>query len=232
MLIDVLRTLAAGRDTFIRHLCISSLLRRLDARTVLDVGGEGCMNIFAGQAKVTTVNIRSGRGVDHVIAGDRLPFAEGSFDAVISVDTLEHLAKGDRPGFIQEMARVAGKGVILCAPLGTPEHIKYEKHLLANGKLPESDAEYLKEHIDNGLPTPQEVDELAKLYSGKLFFQGDFRGLGKAPRGRLRSLSGNIFANLGLVIFWGNGKLFEYEFTPYTNRFFLVVEKQLPKAAN
>ena len=51
----------------------------------------------------------------------KLPFKDNSFDVAVSCDTLEHIPKKDRLTFINEMARVCRKGVVLCAPLGTAE---------------------------------------------------------------------------------------------------------------
>jgi len=227
MLIDLLRQLATGRDTFTRHLCVSELLRRIGAKTVIDIGGEGRLKIFTGNAKVSSANITAGRGVDHIIKGSELPFEDGSFDAAVSVDTLEHISREARSRFIGEMHRIAKKGLVLCAPLGTIEHISYEKQLLESGNLSGRDAEYLKEHVMNGLPTPEELIMVASKYNGKLFYQGDFRGLGVVKKGRAGIVAGNIMGNLATILFWNNARHLKAEFTPHTNRFYFVVNKSL-----
>jgi SAM-dependent methyltransferase len=56
------------------------------------------------------------RGPDVLYSGDRLPFADGSFDTVLNVQVLEHTP---RPGqLVREMARVLAKDglLILLAP--------------------------------------------------------------------------------------------------------------------
>ena len=46
----------------------------------------------------------------------RLPFADGSFDTVISLDALEHVPPADRAGFVTEVARVAARRAIIACP--------------------------------------------------------------------------------------------------------------------
>jgi len=47
-----------------------------------------------------------------------LPFCQNAFDDVICVDTLEHLARAERPRAIRELIRVARKRVIISGPAG------------------------------------------------------------------------------------------------------------------
>ncbi len=56
----------------------------------------------------------------HRIPEDRLPFAEGQFDCVVSIDVLEHLADDHR--FLQEMRRVLRPGgrAVVTVPNGDP----------------------------------------------------------------------------------------------------------------
>lgn len=222
---QILKQLASGRDTFIRHLCVRELLRQMNVKTVIDIGGEGRLGWFIRNARISTANIHKAEGIDHLLSGKTMPFSDASFDAAVSVDTLEHLPGEARPHFIEEMIRITGKIMILCAPLGTPEHIQYEKHLLENGVIASADAKYLQEHIINGLPTPEELVALATKYKGKLFYQGDFRGLGAAKKNRAGILAGNIIGNLGTILFWNNARHLLANHTPYTNRFYFVVNK-------
>ena len=225
MLIQILRQLVCGRDTFIRHLCVRELLRQMDVKTVIDVGGEGRLGLFIRNARVSTANVHKGEGIDHLISGKTMPFADASFDAAVSVDTLEHLPGEARPHFIEEMFRVSRIGIIVCAPLGTPQHNQYEKQLLVNGVVADADAKYLQEHVDNGLPTPDEVASLASKYHGSLLYQGDFRGHVRGFKHRIYNLIRNLITNLGSAIFWNKDKILNTKHTPYTNRFFLVAFK-------
>ena len=51
---------------------------------------------------------------------ERLPFADSSFDYAVSLDMFEHLPSGIREPSVQELCRVARKGVIVGFPVGRP----------------------------------------------------------------------------------------------------------------
>ena len=54
-------------------------------------------------------------GVERPVQGDlsRLPFADGTFDAVLSIDVLPHLPRGAEPAAVRELARVLAPGGLL-----------------------------------------------------------------------------------------------------------------------
>ena len=106
---------------------MGALLQEFHPQKILDVGGEGFLPYFI-DATVVSVNVKDR---EILYNGERLPFEDSSFDAVVSLDTLEHLPKGRRVEFCTEMVRVARDVVILSAPLGTPEHVEFEKQWIA-----------------------------------------------------------------------------------------------------
>jgi O-antigen biosynthesis protein len=85
--------------------------------------------------------------------GTALRFDDGSFDLVVSADTLEHIPQHARAAFWHELLRVARHGVILLAPFGTDE-VEAAEALLFEYIKAELHAEHqqLKEHRDYGLP--------------------------------------------------------------------------------
>lgn len=89
----------------------------------LDVNGSYKPLFDAPRWQYTGLDLLSGKNVD-IVAGDpyRYPFADHSFDVVISGSTLEHVE--DMHAFIKEAARIMKKDGILCmiAPWTYPEH--------------------------------------------------------------------------------------------------------------
>jgi ubiquinone/menaquinone biosynthesis C-methylase UbiE len=212
-----------GSDTFIRHRLIVALVRKFNPITILDVGGEGMLKLFLPRVQVTAANVKS---ADICYSGDELPLNDNSFDLVVSLDTIEHLPNHKRKDFLYELYRVSRKGFILCAPLGTPEHVAYEKKILDSRKVSEHSNPYLAEHVKYGLPTPGEVSEMVRLLSAQVFYQGDFRKV-KPSENRymyfqlLAQTAGNILVDA----FWQDSKYYRSSFTQYTNRFFLIANK-------
>ena len=81
-----------------------------------------------------------------------LPFVDGAFDTVVSLDALEHVPPADRSGFVAEIARVAaGRAVVVCpcddaGPLDEMLRRMYARR-------GEAAPDWLWEHAEHGLPT-------------------------------------------------------------------------------
>jgi ubiquinone/menaquinone biosynthesis C-methylase UbiE len=83
--------------------------------TVLDVatgGGHVARRLREAGAKVVTVDTAPGMQPDVIAPADHLPFADSSFDAVTCRIAAHHFP--DVLAALQEMARVAGKRVVVC----------------------------------------------------------------------------------------------------------------------
>jgi hypothetical protein len=172
-------------DLYERHAVTGQLLRaklgdREDRVRILDVGGRAdLLERFLGY-QVVSVN-PDGSG-DLAGSGFALPFADGSFSAVVSIDTLEHLPPEKRSPFLRECFRVAQAYLLVAAPLGSEGHRAYEERL--DRLYREAYGEphlYLSEHVRFGLPDVAELDRLAddlsiveswRLYAGDYIWQG------------------------------------------------------------
>jgi hypothetical protein len=120
---------------------------------ILDVGGSPITSRFLFNYAVLSANVLMGAGVQLQCDGSRLPLADGSFDAVITVDTLEHVPEVSRAAFIHELVRVSSSFVIITGPFANGYNEVAEKTLndfLVN--VVGSQHWFLTEHLENGLP--------------------------------------------------------------------------------
>lgn len=97
-----------------------------------------------------------------VVARGRLPFRDRSFDAVISLDTLEHVPRWFRQLFIDEMFRIARRYVIV----GFPEGEAAERHDAdMEGYFVRQNAaahEFFVEHREYKIPRQDDVSTYLK----------------------------------------------------------------------
>lgn len=222
------RKYISGFDTFIRHRLVAELTDQFSPATILDVGGEGALRFFVPEVEITTANIKE---ADICYTGGRLPLSDGSFDLVVSLDTVEHLPRERRREFMTDLFRVSRKGIIVCAPLGTPEHSAYEKKVLDSGMLSGPSRDYLSQHASFGLPTAAEVSQIAALFKASIHYQGDFReikpGRSRSEISAYLSLICQAVNNMLINSLWDPKKHLKDSFCPYTNRFFLVARKNV-----
>lgn len=132
------------------------------SRSVLEVG--------SGTQGIARYLMRPVIGVDRVFDGPvnpnlipvagsvlNLPFGDRSFDAVICVDTLEHLPQEARPLALRELLRVAKERVVVSGPMGTfaaNGDAGYAEHVArTGGVLPP----WLEEHLRYGIPALAEI---------------------------------------------------------------------------
>jgi len=167
-----------GIDYWRRYACVAQRIRRLDGiGTVLDVGGSGgAVREFldASHYSLCVLDIsmhalRSSR--DHrlaLVCGDGccLPFGDDTFDVVVSVDSLEHVADSRKAIYCHELKRVARRYVIIHCPAdsydgqfqGTACDVKFLEWHRRRFKKDEPNT---LQHLNSGLP---KVDELLRLF--------------------------------------------------------------------
>ena len=88
----------------------------------------------------------------------RLPFKDNSFDIVLSVDTLEHLNRGDMIKMVREADRVARRHIFFTYPVG---FTKYHEKIVKTWKKSHL-TKSLEEHLHGGTATGHEIPEALK----------------------------------------------------------------------
>lgn len=101
--------------------------------------------------------------------GCQLPFVNNSFDIVLSLDTLEHIDKGRRIKFTDELKRVTKEKIIIHVPLAPVAIIGDKKFAKTHKRLFRVENRPTKEHIMFGQPTQKELKELFPKCELKLF---------------------------------------------------------------
>jgi SAM-dependent methyltransferase len=216
-------------DTWERHFFVARFAA--GAKTVLDVGGIAeQLAAFMPAAEVTALNVGDERADVH-FDGLRIPYPDAAFEAVVSLDVLEHIDRESRAVHLAELARVAAHRVVLCCPLGTPEHVEAERELAAwYRQTVGSPHRFLEEHIERGLPSEGEIGGLAASagLEATLYFHGDFRRANDLfrlstrlrQRPTPRSLATYAAARLDLR----RDRELASTSGPWTNRVFVVAE--------
>jgi hypothetical protein len=178
-------------DLFARYRIAAQLVEAVhpDARArLLDVGGGpgGTLSSFLPGHDVIASDISlpshwHSAAPDLVLAdGAALPFADGAFDVVVSLDTLEHVPDERRDGLVAELVRASRGWVLVGCPCATPGVAAADAALLSLVRTrfgEEFDSVgVLTEHITLGHPDPERIGsaleaagaEVARFPSGRL----------------------------------------------------------------
>lgn len=149
-------------DRYDRYVEIARLVRSSlgpGAHRVLDVGDTaGYLTLLEPELWVVGLDIaleaeRLDGNRPLLGDGSRLPFADDTFDAVVSSDVLEHVLPDRRGAFLAELRRVSRELVVVAAPFDSPgvagaEDLVRRYAALALG----APQPQLEEHRERGLP--------------------------------------------------------------------------------
>lgn len=135
-------------------------------KNILDVGGLGSFLDKIIDIPITILDSEAGDTKEEQRGDgarmDSIP--DGTYDIVITSDTLEHIPRKDRKLFIKELFRVSKDLVILCAPFSdygaTEQEMLVQRFYKAFMGTPHR---WLKEHSDYVLP--KEVETLEQFKS-------------------------------------------------------------------
>jgi len=158
---------AFQRCETVRHLLNWSLP---GPSRLLDVGGyPGRMRAMLPQHEWVICDPRVDSS-GFQVRGDAaaLPFQDQSFDFIVSLDVLEHIAPAQRGAALEEMFRVSRQGLILSFPHKHPLVEAAEQHVReAYFHLHEKEHPWLSEHARYELPDPQAITELLLQFGGQ-----------------------------------------------------------------
>jgi len=136
---------------------------------VLDVGGHtekfwpgfsSLAGVLITDARVAVVDIIPTAGLQNYIqaSGVQLPFRDGAFDLVCSLDTLEHVPAEHRPALLSELLRVTRDGLYLAFPFDSASNrwaesvVREYTNVVLQNPVPA-----LLEHRQFGLPDRESV---------------------------------------------------------------------------
>ena len=158
-------------DLYQRYCLSGQIAAALKPDSILDVGGylgdqgghlASSLDFFSQAGPedesilVQTTDIRHCDHPRHrpAAAWDQ-PFADESFDLLISLDVLEHLPPERRSDFLRELDRLSRRWIVLGAPFASPQIQQAEKEL-SEGLMQAST--FLNEHRELGLPEVEMVE--------------------------------------------------------------------------
>ncbi len=190
----------------LRYIPIVSKLRKIRKQNknlkILEVGSgsKGITRFF--KHSVTGMDIEFQKHKNKYLreisssASKKFPFKNNEFDVVISVDSIEHIPTSSRQKALKEMLRVSNKHVIITCPVGMS---KWDKKVL--NKWPKNSATYknIKEHLDCGIPDPDEIAKPFKSCKIKMIY-GAHPGLEYYIKLMERNIIGKAFARTILKV--------------------------------
>lgn len=154
--------------------CAIEAMRSQSCHTILEVG-SGAHGNLASYLPDDTITFLDNVLPEEIqedprfVLGDALDlhFADESYDFVIALDVLEHIPVSDRERFLQEICRVAKKGLVLTFPHHTENDSMPDEKLRSFYIAAESDPPiWIDEHIDCTLPDTEEICEMIRGIAG------------------------------------------------------------------
>jgi len=162
-------------DQFQRYETVRKIIHSLKDKKeikVLEVGANAHCNlrVFLPESEIIFSDIEQqnvAEGIQFIQAdATKLPFQDSEFDFVVSTDVIEHVPNAVREAFICECVRVSRKAFILCCPIdnGLTPAIELDVNQTFRNLLG-LDYVWLKEHLEQGLPTVESINKIASEHN-------------------------------------------------------------------
>lgn len=155
-------------DHYQRYATAARLLSLIDGNpSILEVGAnrQRLLGEFLPGSRILYSDIEAQPEATNFIVADasRLPLADSSFDAVVSLDVLEHIPVSMRLPAVREMCRVARTMVVIGCPTDEPHVLEAEAAANAywNKHFPDA-YPWLAEHEEFGLVDAASVSEVLR----------------------------------------------------------------------
>jgi len=152
-------------EVALRYLPVVHILKEAGARKVLEVGsGDLGLTPYSKDFELTGLD-RSFQGENPLMtqvtgSATGIPFDERSFDAVISVDSLEHVPPDEREQAVREILRTAHSLAVIAVPSGSgaeaQDRFLAERYLQVRGE----EYPFFQDHLKYGLPREDELEQM------------------------------------------------------------------------
>ncbi len=149
-------------DPWLRYQPVMSVLGETEraSRRLLDAGSGNAGLAYFLHRPVVGLDIRFSSAEMRAFSSPlepvlgsivELPFRDAAFDAVVSMDTLEHLPASKRPKAVRELLRVSKDLVVIGFPYGEASS-EYDRQALREERRRGVAPPWREEHVVHGLP--------------------------------------------------------------------------------
>jgi hypothetical protein len=105
----------------------------------------------------------------------KTPFGPASRPCVLSVDMLEHVPVDMRQAAVDELVRIAGRLLVLAVPSGRAAE-EHDREVARKFKAVRGvEYRYLREHVEYGLPTPEQLKGYVEQAMARYGRRGEIR---------------------------------------------------------
>lgn len=218
------------------EIIINSIRRGNETFNILEVGANEHKNLekFLPNDKVTYLDIcvpEKLRNDPQYILGDatNMDFDDNCYDIVIALDVYEHIPSEKRKNFIDELYRVCSKVAIISAPFSKDEVVLAEERCNSYYKsIIGVNHQWLMEHIDNGLPSLDTLQQYMNQKSIKYtyFSHGNLDTWEKLTNAQsLSQIDLGLEDYIAQINKYYNSLIFDKDYTENGYRNFFIMEK-------